>query len=80
MITTKGMELTPKLSTDMLPFSRNPPLMLLLMDFFYQNTKEWFWQPRGIPGEEEGVKNEGEGGLFIEKIHHQLPDKATDVR
>jgi hypothetical protein len=33
MITTKGMELTPKLSTDMLPFSWNPPLTLLLMDF-----------------------------------------------
>jgi hypothetical protein len=80
MITTKGMKLTPKLSTDMLPFSRNPLLMLLLMDLFYQNTKERFWQPRGIPREEEGVKNEGKGGLFIEKIHHQLPDKAADVR
>jgi hypothetical protein len=33
MITTKGMELTPKLSTDMLSFSRNPPLTLLLMDY-----------------------------------------------
>jgi hypothetical protein len=29
--------------------------------FFYQNTKEQFWQPRGTPGEEEGVKNEGKG-------------------
>jgi hypothetical protein len=33
MITTKGMELTPKLSTDMFPFSQNSPLTLFLMDF-----------------------------------------------
>jgi hypothetical protein len=32
-ITTKGMELTPKLSTDMFPVSLNSPLMLFLMDF-----------------------------------------------
>jgi hypothetical protein len=25
-----------------------------------QNTKEWFWQARGIPKEEEGVRNEWE--------------------
>jgi hypothetical protein len=60
MITTKGMELTPKLSIDMLPFSESsvdaPPY-----GFFYQNTKERFWQPRGVPGEEEGMKNEEEG-------------------
>jgi hypothetical protein len=36
-------------------------LELFLTDFSLQNTKERFWQPRGIPGEEEGVRNEGEG-------------------
>jgi hypothetical protein len=29
--------------------------------FLSQNTKEWLWQPRGIPEEEEGMMNEGEG-------------------
>jgi hypothetical protein len=33
MITTKGMELTPKLSTDMFPFSWNSLSTLFLMDF-----------------------------------------------
>jgi hypothetical protein len=33
MITTKGMKLTPKLSTDMFPFSQNSPSTLFLMDF-----------------------------------------------
>jgi hypothetical protein len=42
MITIKGMELTPKLSTDMLPFSRNPPLTLLLMDFSIKTPRNGF--------------------------------------
>jgi hypothetical protein len=75
------MELTPKLSTDMFPFPRNPPSMLSLMNFFLktprndlgslgayeflsQNTKERSWQPRGVPGEEEGVRNEREGRVI----------------
>jgi hypothetical protein len=64
MITIKGMELTPKLSTDMLPFFSKSSVDAPPYGFFYQNTKERFWQPRGIPGEEEGVKNEGEGRVI----------------
>jgi hypothetical protein len=50
--------------------------------FLTPNTKKRFWQPKGIPEEEEGVRNEeeGRGGLFIKKIHHQLLDRAADVR
>jgi hypothetical protein len=29
--------------------------------FLTPNTKKRFWQPRGIPKEEEGVRNKGEG-------------------
>jgi hypothetical protein len=80
VITTKGTELTPKLGTDMFPFPRNSSSTLFLTDLSLKNTNEWFWQPRGIPKEEEGVRNEWEGGLFIEKICHQLPDRAADVQ
>jgi hypothetical protein len=48
--------------------------------FLTPNTKKRFWQLRGIPEEEEGVRNEGRGMLFIEKIRHQLSDRAVDVR
>jgi hypothetical protein len=33
MITTKGTELTPKLSTDMFPFSQNSPSTFFVTDF-----------------------------------------------
>jgi hypothetical protein len=29
--------------------------------FLTPNTKKRFWQPRGIPEGEEGMRNEGEG-------------------
>jgi hypothetical protein len=29
--------------------------------FLSQNTREQSWQPRGVPREEEGVRNEREG-------------------
>jgi hypothetical protein len=31
-------------------------------------------------GKEEGVRNERRGELFIEKVRHQLSDRATDIR
>jgi hypothetical protein len=42
MITTKGMELTSKLSTDMLHFSWNPLLTLLLMDYSIKTPRNGF--------------------------------------
>jgi hypothetical protein len=49
MVNKKGIELTPKLSTDMV----SPPRKLLLEahshQFLTQNLREGFWQPRGIP-------------------------------
>jgi hypothetical protein len=51
MLNTKRTKLTLKLSMDMV----SPPWKLLFKAFSYQlltqNSKEWFWQPRGTPGE-----------------------------
>jgi hypothetical protein len=51
VLNTKGIELTPKLNTDMV----SPPQKLLLEahshQFLTQNSREGFWQPKGIPGE-----------------------------
>jgi hypothetical protein len=58
---TKGTELTPKLSTDMASFLRKLFVETLPHGFLTQNTKKWFWQPRGTPEKEEGMRNEGEG-------------------
>jgi hypothetical protein len=41
--------------------------------FLSQNTKEWFWQLRGIPEEEEGVRNEGEGQAIYREIPPPTP-------
>jgi hypothetical protein len=35
--------------------------------FLTLNTKKRLWQPRGIPEEEEGVRNEGEGRAIYRK-------------
>jgi hypothetical protein len=51
VLNTKGIELTPKISTDMV----SPPRKLLLEahshQFLTQNSRAGFWQARGIPGE-----------------------------
>jgi hypothetical protein len=51
MLNTKGTKLTPKLSTDMV----SPPRKLLFEahshQFLTQNSREGFWQPKGILGE-----------------------------
>jgi hypothetical protein len=51
VLNTKGIELIPKLSMDMV----SPPRKLLFEahshQFLTQNTREGFWQPRGIPRE-----------------------------
>jgi hypothetical protein len=39
MITTKGMELTPKLNTDMFPFPRNSMSTLFVTDFSLKTPK-----------------------------------------
>jgi hypothetical protein len=48
---TRGTELTLKLSTDMVSSPRKLFFEALSHGFPTQNTKEGFWQPRGIPGE-----------------------------
>jgi hypothetical protein len=55
------MKLSQKLSTDMTIPSRKLFVETLPHEFLTQNTKKRFWQPKGIPEEEEGVRNEGEG-------------------
>jgi hypothetical protein len=56
VLNTKGTELTPKLSTYMV----SPPWKLLYKahsyQFLTQNSREGFWQPRGIL--EEGNRRE----------------------
>jgi hypothetical protein len=56
VLNTKGTKLTPKLGTDMV----SPSWKLLLEahshQFLIQNSREGFWEPRGIPG--EGNKRE----------------------
>jgi hypothetical protein len=56
MLNTKRIELTPKLSMDVV----SPPWNLFLKayshQFLTQNSREGFWQPRGIP--EEGNRRE----------------------
>jgi hypothetical protein len=56
VIITKGIELTPKLSTDMVSSFRKLFVETLSHGFLIQNTKERFWQPRGIA--EEGRRHE----------------------
>jgi hypothetical protein len=48
-------------------------LKLSLTDSFTQNTKKRFWQPEGIPEEEEGVRNEGEGQTIYRKNSPPTP-------
>jgi hypothetical protein len=54
MINTKRTKLTPKLSMDIVSI-----LWKLLLEAYFhqiltQNSKEGFWQPRGIPGDRNG--------------------------
>jgi hypothetical protein len=58
---TKGTELTPKLRMDMASFLRKLFVETFPHGFLAQNTKKRFWQLRGTPEKEEGVRNEGEG-------------------
>jgi hypothetical protein len=51
VIMTKGTELTPKLSTDMVSSPRKLFFEAFSHGFPTQNTKKGFWQPRGIPRE-----------------------------
>jgi hypothetical protein len=51
VIITKGTELSSKLSMDMVSSHRKLLFEALSHGFLTQNTKEGFWQPRGIPGE-----------------------------
>jgi hypothetical protein len=48
---TKGTELTPKLSTEMVSSTRKLFFEAFSHGFPTQNIKEGFWQPRGILGE-----------------------------
>jgi hypothetical protein len=50
------------------------------LGFLTQNTKERVWHLRAHQGKEEGMRNERKGGLFIEKVHHQLFDRVADVQ
>jgi hypothetical protein len=61
------MKLTPKLSTDMTFPSRKLLVEALPNRFLTQNTRKRLWQPEGIPEEEEGMQNEGEGRVIYKE-------------
>jgi hypothetical protein len=57
VLNTKGMELTPKLSTDMVSPSQKLLFEAHSHQFLTQNSRKGFWQPRGIPGDGNGREN-----------------------
>jgi hypothetical protein len=61
MITTKRDGAYPKAQHRHVSLSSELSVDALSYGFLSQNTKERSWQPRGVPREEEGVRNEGEG-------------------
>jgi hypothetical protein len=61
VIMTKGTELTPKLSIDMVSSPWKLFFEALSHGFPTQNTKEEFWHPRGIPGEGRRREKREEG-------------------
>jgi hypothetical protein len=78
---TKGTELTPKLSTNMISSSRKLFVETLsLTDFSLKTLRRGFGSLGAYQRKEEGVRSERRGGLFIEKVHHQLSDRAANVR
>jgi hypothetical protein len=52
VLNTKGTKLTPKLSTNMVSSLQKLLLEAYSHQFLTQNSREGFWQPRGIPEEE----------------------------
>jgi hypothetical protein len=54
-------------------------LKLSLTDFSLKTIRKGFGSLGAYQRKEEGVRNERRGGLFIEKVHHQLFDRAADV-
>jgi hypothetical protein len=61
MITTKRNRAYPEAQHRHVSLPSKLFVDALSYGFLSQNTKERFWQPRGITGEKEGVRNEGEG-------------------
>jgi hypothetical protein len=56
MLNTERIELTSKLSTNMVSSPQKLYLEAHSHQFLTENSREGFWQPRGIPG--EGNKHE----------------------
>jgi hypothetical protein len=54
MLNTKGIELTPKLSMDMVSLSRKLLFGAYSHQFLTQNSRKGLWQPKGIPGDGNG--------------------------
>jgi hypothetical protein len=54
VLSIKGIELTPKLNTDMVSTSRKLLFEAHSHQFLNQNPRKGFWQPRGILGDGNG--------------------------
>jgi hypothetical protein len=50
------------------------------MDFSLKTLRRGSGSLRAYQRKEEGVRNERRGGLYIEKVLHQLFDRVADVR
>jgi hypothetical protein len=77
MLNTKEMKLTTKLSTDMTFPSRKLFVETLPHKFLTQNTKKRFWQLKGTPEEEEGMRNEGEGWAIYRENSPPTPSQSS---
>ena len=81
MLNTKRTELTPKLSMDMVsPLLGNSFLKLTLTNFSLKTQGKDFPSLEAYKGKEIGMRNERWHWLFIRKVHHQLSNRAADVR
>jgi hypothetical protein len=80
VLNTKGTELTPKLSMDMV----SPPQKLLLEAYSHQFLTQTQGKDFGIlgayQGKETSVRYERWDRLFIGKVCHQLSDRAMEVQ
>jgi hypothetical protein len=80
VLSTKGTELTPKLSTDMVSPSWKLHFEAHSHQFLTQTSRKGLGSLRAYQGMGMGERNGRWGGLFIEKVRHQLSDRVADVR
>jgi hypothetical protein len=79
VLNTKETEFTPKLSTYMISPSRKLFFEAHSHQSLTQNSRKGFGSLGAYQGMGMGERNGRWDDLFIEKVHHQLFDRAADV-